>query len=305
MLRFKKVINWVLFLFFALSVNAFTAEFTEEQISEMAANAEKTVREAFDFLWEYRLKYDMADTLRDPGKTGVIGIEYSPITTTNGYVDSKILSTQPGWASWIVRDLARRGIWPRADIAVSFSGSFPAINIAVLAALQELNCDVKGVCSVGASSWGANEPGMTYPEMERLLREEGIFQIGCSAVTLGGTSDKGAEFDDYAMKIAMEAVKRSRLPFQKPINLRDAIKKRMIFYGDPAEYACFINVGGGHPTMGGGAHLRFDHGGWYYEPLRLKGDPNGVLDRFLDKEVPVLNFLYLEELNEKYNIISQ
>ena len=281
------------------------AEWSDGEIDSMAIRAEKTVRKAFDFLWEYRQKLDMDDVGRDPDRTGVIGIEFSPITTTMGYEDAKELSTKPGWAAWLVRDLAKRGIWHRADIAASFSGSFPALNIAVLAALQELGVEVRSISSVGASSWGANEPGLTWLEMERLLREEGILKVGSSAATLGGTGDKGLEWNDYARELALESVRRSRLPLLSPLNLRDAVKKRMRFYGSTDDYVCFINVGGGHAVMGGGPAIRFNRGGWYFQPPEKQGHPNGVMDNFLRAGVPCLNFLYLESFNEREKIVTQ
>ena len=268
----------------------------------MAQRAEATVQKAFRTLWDFKLKIDLADTVRDPGRTGVIGQQFSPVTTTIGYEDAKELSTKPGWASWLVRELVGRGIWRRAKVAVSFSGSFPALNIAVLAALQELDSNVKCISSVGASSWGANEPGFSWPEMERLLKEEGVLKIGSSAVTLGGTGDRGAEFSQYGLDMAMKSVKRSLLPLIKPVQLRDAVMKRLRFYGNPADYFCYINVGGSQASMGGGARLRFNHGGWFFDPMPVKGDPSGVMDRFLEAGVPCLNLLFLEKLDEREGI---
>lgn len=282
------------------------AEWSDEQIEEMAARAEETVKKAYKVIWNFRLEHDMADNARDPNQTGMIGIEYSTLTTTLGYADAKYLSTREGWASWLVRELAKRGLWERADVAVCFSGSFPALNLAVLAALQELNSDVKGICSIGASSYGANETGLSWPEMERLLREEGVLKIGCSAVSLGGTGDHGAEWEDshYEMEVAMQAVKRSGLPFLEVRNLRDAVKKRLRFYKDPSNYALFINVGGSQAVVGGGPAMRYTSGGWYFKPSKLRGNPDGVMDSFLKGKVPCLHYLQLEEMCVKYGILK-
>jgi len=287
-----------------LSCPAQAVEWSEEEIEAMASRAEATVQKAYEFIWQYRLQFDMADSIVDPKKTGMIGVEHTLLTTTLGNKNAKYLSTQPGWAAWVVRDLAHRGLWPRADVAVTFSGSFPAMNIAVLAALQELESDVHGICSVGASSWGANSIGLSWPEMERMLREEDILNVGCSAVTLGGSGDRGGEWDDYAMNLALTAVKRSRLPFLKARNLRDSIKKRMNFYGDPADYVCYVNVGGNHASLGGGPILRYHRGGWYFEQMGGKGNPNGVMDAFLEDGIPCLNMLMLAELNHKEKIVE-
>ncbi|HHE46689.1 MAG TPA: poly-gamma-glutamate system protein [Bacteroidetes bacterium] len=280
-------------------------EWDSTAVAAMARRAEETVRRAYGVLWDFKLQFDLADTVRDPGHTGVMGEEYSPVTTTIGYEYAKELSTKPGWAGWLVRELAEHGIWKGADVAVSMSGSFPALNIAVLAALQELGADVNCISSVGASSYGANEPGLSWPEMERLLREEHVLKIGSSAVTLGGTGDRGLEWNDYGMDMAMRSVKRSLLPLIKPTSLRDAIRKRIRFYGNPRDYFCYINVGGSQASLGGGARMRFDRGGWYYEPLPRKGDPSGVMDRFLADDVPCLNLLFLERLDKREGITSR
>ncbi len=297
---------WLIFIFLSLLItcNLRAAEWSDDEIEAMAVRAEATVQKAYEFIWQYRQQFDLADTIVDPKQTGMIGVEHTLLTTTLGNKNAKYLSTQHGWAAWIVRDLAYRGLWPRADVAVTFTGSFPAINIAVLAALQELGSDVHGVCSVGASSWGANNIGLSWPEMERLLREEDILKIGCSAVTLGGTGDRGAEWDEYAMNLALTAVKRSRLPFMKARNLRDSIKKRMHFYGNPADYVCYINVGGNQASLGGGPITRYHRGGWYFEQADGKGNPNGVIDAFLEDEIPCLNMLMLAELNHKEKIVK-
>ncbi len=290
-------------LLFAFGQISAASEWEQSEVEAMARRAETTVLRAFEVLWEYRLDNDMVDTIHDPNKTGTIGVEYSYLTTTMGYVESKQLSTLPGWASWLVHGLTKRGFFKGAKVAVSMSGSFPALNIALLAALQELDAKVQAVSSIGASSWGANEIGLSWPEMERLLIEEGVLKIGSSAVTLGGTGDRGAEWGEYSLNLALKAVKRSRLPLLKPMNLKDAIRKRMQFYDYPEKYVCFINVGGGQTSIGGGAKPRFTSGGWYYDPIALKGNPPGVMDSFLKAGAPCLHLLNLEELNRRYNIV--
>lgn len=282
----------------------YAQEWAPDEVEAMADRAEKTVLKAYELLWMVNQRIDMADTVRDPRHTGVIGEEFSPLTTTMGYREAKDLSTMPGWAGWLVRNLTFHGIWKGADVAVAFSGSFPGLNIAVLAALQELGADVVGISSVGASSWGANVVGLSWPEMERLLREEGILKKTSGAVSIGGTGDRGAELSDYGLDLAMKAVKNSRLPFIDSINLRDSIKKRKLFYGSIGRYFCYINVGGNQASMGGGAHIRFDHGGWYFEPSETRGDPDGVMDAFLAMGVPCLNLLYLEGLNSRERIVN-
>ena len=300
-MKFPLIVTCILFSTL-LTSHLSAQQWNEAEIQEMTDRAEATVRKAFQVLWDFKVEFDMADTVRDPGRTGVIGQEYSVVTTTLGYENAKELSTKPGWAAWLVKDLAGHSIWEGADVAVCMSGSFPALNIAVFAALQELKADVKCISSVGASSYGANEPGFSWPEMERLLYEEGVLKIRSSTVTLGGTGDRGAEWEEYGMQIAMNSVKRSLLPLIKPNNLRDAINKRMRFYGNSGDYFCYINVGGSQASLGSGPKMRFDRGGWFLKPLPLKGDPQGVMDRFLEDGIPCLNLLFLERLDRTEGI---
>ncbi len=273
-------------------------------VEEMAQRAEETVKKGFKVIWDYRVLNEMADISRDTNKTGVIGLPWTPLTTTIGNEGAKEMTTQPGWASWLVKELLKRGIKPGSRVAISLTGSFPALNLAVLAALQELNVKVVGINSIGASSFGANEYGFTWPELEALLKDEGVLKVGCSAVTLGGTGDRGAEWDEYAKNLAYSCVKRSKLPLIEPYNLRDAVRKRMAFYGSPHNYFCFINVGGSQAVFGASAKQRYNHGGWFYEPSPIKGEPQGVIDYFLEAGVPCLNLLYLDELNKRERILK-
>lgn len=282
-----------------------SAKMTGEEVSQHAQRAEATVARGYKAVWDWRLRLDRADGERDPYHTGMIGLELTPITTTIGYEDAKELSTHSGWAAWIVRQLAEKDVHPKDKVAVSMTGSFPALNLAVIAALQELKIDMVAISSVGSSSFGANELGFTWPEMERELYKRDVLKVRCKAVTLGGTGDRGLEWSAESIKLAVDAANASGLEVIRPRNLHDAIMKRLHLYGKPEKYACFINVGGGQPTLGGGRKIRFSRGGWFFEPPEEPADPRGVMDAFLDAGVPCLNLLYLEELNKREGIVTR
>ena len=57
-------------------------------------------------------------------------------------------------------------------VAVSFSGSFPALNIAVYAAIRTLNLKPTIISSVSGSQWGANDPAFLWIDMEHFLKAE-------------------------------------------------------------------------------------------------------------------------------------
>ena len=126
------------------------------------------------------------DRRLDTNDTGLIGVEYTDITTTLGSLAAKRTSTNPAFAAVVVDMLDRAGVRRGDAVAVSFSGSFPALNIAVLSAARALDLRPVIISSVGSSTYGANQPEMTWLDMERVLAEAGLFPYRSIAASLGG-----------------------------------------------------------------------------------------------------------------------
>ncbi len=76
----------------------------------------------------------------------------------------------------------------------------------------------------------------------------------------------------------------------------------MRFYGNPDDYFCYINVGGGRLHWVEALKLRFNRGGWFEKPLPDRGKPDGVMDKFLFAGIPCLNLLFLEKLDNNERI---
>ncbi|MBE0602904.1 MAG: poly-gamma-glutamate system protein, partial [Deltaproteobacteria bacterium] len=102
------------------------------------------------------------DRRLDANDTGLIGVEYTDITTTLGSLAAKRTSTNPAFAAVVVDMLYRAGVRPGDAVAVGFSGSFPALNIAVLSAAKALDLRPVIISSAGSSTYGANQPDMTW-----------------------------------------------------------------------------------------------------------------------------------------------
>ncbi len=121
----------------------------------------------------------------DPNNTGLIGMEYTDLTSTLGSLSAKRTSLNPQFAG-LVLSLMRQAGAKRGDrVAISFSGSFPALNRAVLAACAELGLNPTIICSVGASAYGANIPGLTWLDMERILFEKGKIGYRSAFASIG------------------------------------------------------------------------------------------------------------------------
>ena len=79
------------------------------------------------------------DSALDPNRTGLIGEEFTCLTTTVGVLSAKRTSTNPEFAALLVRWLHDLNLEPRARVLVTLSGSFPALGIAAIIACEELN----------------------------------------------------------------------------------------------------------------------------------------------------------------------
>src|SRR5210317_1920655 len=90
-------------------------------------------------------------------------------------------------------------------VAVAFTGSFPGLNIAVLAALQTLNLYPLIITSIGASNWGANDPYFTWLDMERELYNAQIFKYRSIAASIGGGLDRGRGLSPEGRKLIKDA----------------------------------------------------------------------------------------------------
>ena len=77
-----------------------------------------------------------------PAGTGLIGAAMTPITTMAGHLDSKQSSANPNFAAVVVEMLLEAGVRKGDQVAVGYSGSFPAANIALLAAVETLQPDM-------------------------------------------------------------------------------------------------------------------------------------------------------------------
>jgi len=243
----------------------------------------------------------------DPNATGLIGVETSVITTTLGNLSAKRTATNPNFAALVVRLLWEAGVRPGDTVAASFSGSFPGLNIATMAAGQALRLRLIVISSVGASSWGANLPTLTWPDLERLLIRAHVLADVPTAVTLGGGEDLGHGFSAAGLAAAQAAARRSGFPLLKANSWPEQLKTRLDFYTHAAgrqPIKAYVNVGGNAASLG-----------VYPASERIAGglNPGGVLlglpkagegnaHTFLRRGVPVLNLLDVRSLALRYGL---
>ena len=164
----------------------------KEQWFEEKLAAANLSKEAALTLKNYYLgDVEFVDNINDPNETGLIGFEYSPITSERGSYSAKSSTTNPNYAAMMVQLLKGLKVKEGDTVAVAVTGSFPALNISVYAAMQTLKLHPIIITSVASSSWGANDPDFAWLDMEQVLCDSGIFMFRSVAASIGASRDMG------------------------------------------------------------------------------------------------------------------
>lgn len=285
-----------MFAFFVLNQRIkFYAPMYNEKI--VSANLTKKM---FEMIKATKIQKNIAiDPVNDPNQTGLIGIELSPITSEPGDLNAKLTTTNPNISAAVVELLRKCNVEAGDLIAVSFSGSFPALNLGVLSAIQTLNLKPIIITSVSSSMWGANIPEFTYLDMENLLFQNGILKFRSIAASLGGIDDIGRGLSPQGRNIIEKAIARNGILELKSKNLEEAIEKRLELYYTMAhneKITCFINVGGSAVALAG-----FDLPSGILDPLKYSFH-QGIAGRFLRNGVKVINLNNIAYLARRYEL---
>jgi poly-gamma-glutamate system protein len=251
------------------------------------------------------------DVALDPNRTGLIGLEFSDITTTLGDPVSKRTSVNPGFAALSAAWLGDMGLKAGDTVAIAASGSFPGLIIAVLAACEAMDLEPVLVLSLGASEYGATIPELNAAQMVIELKRKGIFKTLPAAISLGGEKDSGgSEFPGHETRetlLGLSAATDLTLlepseGFDALASLRQGARRRMDIYFAGAAPKVFVNIGGGEVAYGStSASLRLPNGPIFASNLRGKGY-RGLIFDFLDRGIPVIHFLDIKGLALRYGL---
>lgn len=255
---------------------------------------------------EHRLERGVfVDAVNDPNETALIGQDLTPITTDRGDINAKLASTNPNFAAVIVELLKQTGVKERDHVAVAMTGSFPAINIAVLSALETLKLTPIVITSVGASNWGANDPQFTWLDMERLLEQKGIFRTRSVAASIGGGGDIGRGLSPEGREMIVQAITRNNIELIDHEHFERSIERRLELYDTYRKghsLKAFINVGGGIASLGSVVNGELIPSGLSKE-LPLKNYPvRGVLIEMAQRGVPVIHLYNLRQMWHDYDL---
>jgi poly-gamma-glutamate system protein len=241
------------------------------------------------------------DRALDPNETGIVGAEFTPLTTSLGDVEAKRTAANPAFAAVVAGYFERAGLERGDVVAIGGSGSFPAFVLASLCAARALELRPILIYSVGASMYGANIPGFTFIDMLERLRSDTLLPYSIEAVAPGGEHDsgRGVLFDEEGTTLVDEA-RRSGLPLVDGATLSDRIQRRLRIYeaaaaGRPVR--CFVNVGGATANYGDtAASLDLPAGLLLRLPVVPSSPARGLVFEFAARGVPVVHLLFVKGL---------
>jgi len=247
--------------------------------------------------------------------SGLVGRLNSHITSKvdSTIIDSKIITTHPHFAAFIVYLLEDLDLNPGDDIAIAMSGSFPGANIALLSACNIFDLNPVVISSLGSSSYGANRENLTWIDFEKHLYNQGLIVNKSIGVSIGGREDLGDNLSDAGIELLEQKIFESKIKFINEEDLYKNIdKKWKSYYNKSKNYKAFINIGGGASSLGDGEGKNHMRGGVIYpiskddlEEIYYSSDDldsyypdfkKSLAYKFLDKNIPFVNIKNIESL---------
>lgn len=220
----------------------------------------------------------------DPERLGVIGVEWSPISTTLGSLPSKRTAADPFWSVTLLREMIRMGLRAGDHVAILASGSFPGFVLNALAAAETLGCRVLLAVSLGASQWGANDPACPWPVMEGIFHRGGFLKTRASWYTLGGEGETGGGIGDDGRKILTDAAAKEGIPLLEA-RTYDEILAAKISRLEAFAPDLVITAGGSSSIFGVGN----EHSGNGFLPKDGVADKKSVVGWALSRGIPVFH----------------
>ncbi len=245
----------------------------------------------------------------DPARTGLIGPEWSALTTTLGNLEAKRTALNPNFAALMVRYFHEAGLRKGDVVAVGASGSFPGLVIATLCAAEEMQLKAFTIASYGSSMYGATRPDFAVAEMLQTLSSASLLPDSLIAVSPGSEQDHGeSAFYLESRELIAALARKSGVEYidTGKANLAASINRRLALYREKAEdrrIKCFVNVGGASPNNGTSAYTLDFPQGLVLKPPRIPGSENrGLIYEFAAQGVPVINLLNIRLLADRHGL---
>lgn len=232
----------------------------------------------------------------DLNATGLIGPEWTPLTTTPGLEDAKRTTLDPNFAALMVKYFSQAGLEAGDRVAVGTSGSFPGLVIATLCAGTEMGLDMDVIASFGSSMYGATRVEFNICRIMSIMHEAGLVEYDLLAVSPGGSNDYGesALWPDSRDTIAGLAAEYG-VEYLDFNDIEKTIARRLEIFGEDVDL--FVNIGGASANSGTSAYTLDFPNGLVTDPPRIPTTPNrGLMYEYAARGIPVINMLNVRQM---------
>lgn len=304
--------TWSLVALFALSVVLFIiaqnsyvhieADFHDEKVE-----AAQLMNSFIDSLRAEQNMLGMPiDPIDDPFQTGLIGSRLSSITTDRGLLSEKQAAINPNIAAIFIEEFSQQKLKEGDYIAVGISGSNPAVNLALYAALKVMKLNPRIIVALSSASYGANREDFTWLDMEKVLKDKGMIDFGVSYASLGGKDDLAIGLSDNGIAALRYAMQRNSVPLLIGSNLEENVELRDKAYQElipeNERYKLFVNIGGGLANVGSEPNARLIPEGINNRLAEKQFEKEGVMMVMARKNVPILHVRRILRWAKRYDI---
>lgn len=277
-----------------------------EKVKKEMIRASEIMEEALAAIHDCRKEKGFPiDKKTDINETGIIGVEFSPTTTSLGILEAKRTAANPNFAALIVYLLHRAGVRKGDTVAAGVSSSFPSLIVATLSASKGMGLKLLMICSLGASQWGANIPEFHWLEMQSCLQKAGILENQPIALSLGGEEDTGMDMSPEGRALLLNAIEEWGGLFLKEPDLSRNVQERMRLYekySGEEEIKAFINIGGSVSNMGTDSEVLELKPGLVHIIYIPPAEKRGVMQEMGIHRIPVIHLLYVKGLSRRYRL---
>ena len=278
---------------------------------EVLKEKEEEVSKNYDYGDFYETYEDKKYYDNNNLKTGMIGAEYTAITTTIGNLDSKITSLDPNFAAVYIKMFSELSLDKGDEIVINISGSFPMLDISCIMAAEEYGLKPYLMASVGASSFGATNPAFTIFDMLQYLYQQELISTKINVVSLGGSNDVGenfGEFNDYNDRnLIIDRINKSGVNFLYEKDFDTNIEKRLQLIKETHKNVkLFINIGGNSVGIGINENAFYKSNGIIYankyKNINSSKSGEGLIGKFLKSGVNAIQMLNLKNIASNYGL---
>ncbi len=249
------------------------------------------------------------DPIDDPMRTGLIGTRLSSLTTSRGFISEKQTTLNPNLAAVFVQELKKARLSEGDHIAIGLTGSNPAVNLALYAAVSVMKLNPSVIAAISSASYGANREDLTWLDIEAILKEKDMISFSTDYASLGGFDDLAVGLSDRGVQILRSSMLKNNVPLLIGASLAENVELRYQAYQEllpnGKRYRLFVNVGMGLGNVGSQVNARLIPEGLNTKIAERQYDPEGVMMLMAKKNINVLHFSRMMRWVREYDLPTQ